>query len=203
MLNINESSLGRLYDYMQSSDVGFVTAFKSPSWIKSHYKVESGASVPREVHKINRERNNDLLKNIRAKGYSCFKVDGSYENQERKNAGLPNYTDKEESFAVVNTHHNKNFVNDIVELGKKYNQESVLIVKAGGKEASFHYADGTVEDAGKPTLGKDSPFKSLINGRPFVVGEKIESNIKSKKQLNEYTNCGFYFDDDDITESEI
>lgn len=200
--NVNESSLSRLNDYHQSASIGFVTAFKSPRWIKDNYKelladVDS-KHLPRAIEWINRERNKSLLKNIKSLGYSSFKVDGSYENQERKDSdvtGNPkNYTDKEESFAVIdkNNANFDDFVNNLTTLGKKYNQESVLIMSAGKNEPKFYYMDGHVEDAGKMSYGNDNAYKSLVNGRPFVVesvSELIEPHIRTQHQLNTYKHA--------------
>ena len=196
-MTLVESSLSKLYDYIQSSDVAFVTAFKRPEWHKAEAKkqnleLDRGANFSRSVLKLNRERNKRLLANLKAHGFIIFKVDGSYENQARKEAGLSNYTDKEESFAVVNTHHNKDFVKIITDLGRDYDQESVLIVYAGGNKAEFIYMeDGHTEDAGKPTFGKDAAFKSLINGRPFVMEavEKLDYQLKTQKQYEDCKNA--------------
>lgn len=162
--SLKESSLTRLNRYLESSNVAFITAFKSNSWIKDHYDVENF----RDIKKINRERNNELLNILKANGYNTFKVDGSYYNQER------DAEDKEESFAVIDTNHEDDFIDTIVELGKLYDQESILIVFAGNNKYAFYYMDGHVEEFnGKGTFGKDSDYKSLVNGRPFVL-ENVE-----------------------------
>lgn len=187
--NLTESSLSRLHDINQSCAVGFITAFKSPRWIKDHYGVEDGASTPRDVLKVNQERNDSLEKNLKAIGYNYFKAVGSYENQERKSGGKKNFTDKEQSFGVVDRYHDEEFINNMLKLARDYDQESVLIIPAGGKGAKLYYADGKVEELGDMKLGSDAPFKSLINGRPMVIEdlEFIEGiKVKTMSQYNEY-----------------
>ena len=137
---LKESSLSRLYDYLQSSSVAFITAFKSTPWIKQHYAEQledvDSKAIPRAVGKINRARNDKLLQNIKALGYSCFKVDGSYENQERKDlyggdeSKRKFFTDKEESFAVIckNNVNIDEFINRMLKLCNDYNQESFLYI---------------------------------------------------------------------------
>ena len=201
--NLEESSLSRLNDYLESSSVAFLTAYKSPSWIKHNYKSElseiDSKKIPRAVDKINRERNKSLLNKIRAYGYTSFKVDGRYENQERKEVSPDNpkaYTDKEESFAVVckNNNNLETFIKRMVDLGSQYNQESILIVNAKTKDGTFYYMDGHKEEAGKSVFGVDSPFKSLVGGRPFVMESiegPVEPNIRSRRQLENLMNGEF------------
>ena len=197
-----ESSLSRLIQRNKSCDIIFITAYKSPRWIKDNYQIENGNGVDRIIKNINRERNNALLMNIRAMGFNSFKVDGSYENQERKDKGLPNYTDKEESFAVINTYHNDDFIDKLLKLAIKYDQKSILYVPIGGNNCKFYYANGKVVDAGNSVYGKDSAFKSLINGRPFVVesiSDLITPNIKTQSQYNQFMNAnGKDLNDEDI-----
>lgn len=187
--NLTESSLSRLHNINQSCAIGFITAFKSPRWIKDHYGVEDGANTPRDVLKVNQERNDNLEKNLKALGYNYFKAVGSYENQERKKAGKKNYTDKEQSFGVVDTYHDEEFISNMLKLAKDYDQESVLIVPAGGSGAKLYYTNGKVEELGSMKLGVDAPFKSLISGRPMVI-EDLEFidwiKVKTMGQYNRY-----------------
>lgn len=187
-----ESSLSRLYKHNQSSDIGFITAYKSPRWVKDSYQIEDGVNASRDIRSINQDRNDSLEKNLKALGYNYFKVVGSYENQERKKAGEKNYTDKEQSFAVINTYHNADFVDNLLELAKKYNQESILIVPVGGKNSKFYYTNGSIEDGGDMTFGKDAPFKSLVSGRPMVLESATPVDgikIRTAYQYNKYKNA--------------
>lgn len=179
---LNETSLSRLNSFTDKYQVAFVTAFKSPAWIRDEYETDK-RSTPREVLAINRDRNSELLRDIKGLGYNSFKVDGRYENKERKarTADLDDkssYTDKEESFGIINPDSSEKgkgvFLQNVKDLGNKYNQESILVVDAQTKQGTFYYLDssgtpGTEEDAGKVHFGKDSPFKSLVNGRPMYV----------------------------------
>lgn len=213
-----ESSLSRLKNKNSSFELGFITAFKSDDWIKDEYNLTHGKNPKRKILDINNERNDSLEKNLKALGYDYFMVYGRYENQERKKRYLDElerlkkngkdtyyvfgvhkdnerdyYTDKETSFAVINRYNNNDFVDNLLNLAKRYNQESILVVPKGGKDAKFYYANGKVENAGDMTLGNDASFKSLVNGRPMVI-ESIEliSGIKVRTmgQYNDYSKAG-------------
>ena len=182
IIKLNETSLSRLNSFLDKYTICFITAFKSPAWIRDNYESNTRLN-PRDVAKINRDRNKNLLRDIKLLGYNSFKVDGRYENQERKERtdDLDNkslYTDKEESFGVINTDGSErgmsNFIKNMKELGNEYNQESILIVHEQDKSGKFYYLNasdmpGTVEDAGKIHYGLDAPFKSLIDGRPMYM----------------------------------
>ncbi len=192
---LNETSLSRLIQFTDKYSICFITAFKGPIWIRDNYESDKRLS-PREVAKINRDRNNNLLRDIKGYGYNSFKVDGRYENQERKEkvSDLDNtslYTDKEESFGVINTDSSESgmemFINNMKELGNKYDQESILIIHEQSREGTFYYLDasntpGKVESAGKMHFGNDYPFKSLIDGRPMYL-ESISGVFESHNNM--------------------
>lgn len=191
---IKESSLTRMWQHLGETSICFLTAYKDPDWIADNYELSySDEDIPTkytkradEIKYINRQRNKALRQNIEALGFSFFMVDGSYENQQRKASYLKNnkgkndaskYTDKEESFAVLKPKGMSDdaFIDDMFDLMVKYDQESMLFVPKGGRDGEFYYANGDVENAGNASFGADSPFKSLVNGRPFVMKEFIES----------------------------
>ena len=187
-ITLNETFLSRLNHFTDKYSICFITAFKGPAWIRDNYESNDRLS-PREVVKINRERNNNLLRDIKSHGYNSFKVDGRYENQERKEKATDSldtssYTNKEESFGVINNDSSEygmsKFIDAMISLGNKYDQESILIIHEQNKEGTFYYLNasntpGKTESAGKMHFGNDYPFKSLIDGRPMYL-ESI-SNI--------------------------
>ena len=216
MIFLYQSSLSRLHDYIESCDVAFVSANKNKDWIYNWVKelkektfdelkqmeltdqlidiiqninmeqLKSGPFVQRWLGKINRQRTNMLLKDIKSLGYSCFKADGSYQNMKRKEIypqDRKKYTDKEESFAIINTYHIPEFFEEMHLLGNQYSQQSILVIEAGGKNIELIYDDGTIEQKTQMKWGKDAPFKSLINGRPFVV-EHLSQLIVPKIKCN-------------------
>jgi hypothetical protein len=193
--SLRESSLSRLHKYLTNYDVCFISGFKSPVWVKDHYE---GVKSPRDVAKVNRDRNNNLLRNIKSCGYDSVKVDGHYENQERKQS-LPDdadskfYTDKEESFAVISKNTSDKgfevFITNMLNLCRKYDQESILVFKSGTLEGQFYYADGSVEPGGSAHFGKDNSFKSMVKGRPFVVesvSDIQDHTIRTRSMYDRY-----------------
>jgi len=168
--DLNESSLSRLNYYIDNFDVAFITAQKQ------------GVEY---TYKVNKSRNLDLRLALEAKGYRCFVVQGSYDNQESGE------TDKETSFAVVNTKKPADkFIEEMCHLGKYFDQESVLIFIDG--KGKFYTTsgkfEGEIRDAGIGHYGKDAPYKSLVNGRPFVVEEitLCDKAIKTQGMYDKY-----------------
>lgn len=151
----------------------------------------------RIIKQINRFRMWMLEKDIKSSGCPYFKADGHYENQFRKSVLMKSkqengqvlsiqdkskYTDKQESFVLVNTAHFGGFSQFVHKLGNLYNQQSVMIVYAGGNKIQFIYDTGKIEKHSKMKFGKDSSFKTLVNGRPFVaqgLSQLINPIIKS------------------------
>jgi hypothetical protein len=160
--NLEESSLSRIWKKTQNHSCGTITSFRG-----SKTKTE------------NKKTNSEMLTYLMGKGYSVTKIKGSYiENfgskETQKEVG-------EESFFVCNQdvdgHDDGMLEKDLVALGRKYDQDSVLIIPYGGKGA---YLRGTSkrEDAypsynkkevvGGGKFGKASgAFLSRIRGREF------------------------------------
>ena len=69
-----------------------------------------------------KDHDNPLLLNIKAMGYSCFKVCGTYENE------------KQERIAVINTYHSPKFKEETTALAEKYNKD-IFFTKAGESKA--------------------------------------------------------------------
>lgn len=112
----------------------------------------------------------------------------------------------EHSFLIVNLNGDPEFKNFIIELGKKYDQDSVLIIPRGGKGA---YLYGTNE-TGYPGLNQIEDvgdFKSKDSGEfysrkprgirfAFKKQEPVSSAspewivVKETEMLNDYSNFG-------------
>ena len=108
-------------------------------------------------------------------GYGVTRVDGSY---------IENFDDmdnrkevSEESFFVVNLKDDSNFNNNIVKLGQKFCQDSVLLIPQGGDGAFLLGTNeswpglGEKEPVGAFEGGKEAEFMSRVKGRPFVFKE--------------------------------
>lgn len=208
--SLQESSLSNLHRYLEKGDVIFITAQKDADWIADHYdgvRDTNGNISTKKVAEINRERNIMLQHNLHGHWYSFFMVDGSYENSERKDAYINQggninnkkaYTDTDRSFAVIsNGEESAEFIEKLLKLAKRYNQESILFVEKGTMDGIFYYTDGRQpEAAGSSHFGTDNPFKSLVGGtRPFVVEDMLKNSrisgkcnphFKAKSQIRHY-----------------
>lgn len=166
ILNINESSLSRLWRKHQESDSGTITAFRG-EYSKSE----------------NMARNAKLKAALLGAGYSVTAVDGVYiEQYGTSNAKRV----KESSFIVFDQNKTGNLERDLKKLGEKYDQDSITF---NSVEKNCYYLIGTSkrEDSypgygkkiklGKPMFGKDGEFYSSVNGRPFVFQESVSETF--------------------------
>lgn len=162
---LDESSLSRLWSKTQKHSCGTITSFRG-----SKTKAQ------------NRATNKEMLTYLMGKGYSVTKIKGSY----IENFGSENEKEVgEESFFVCNQKIDGDdggqLGKDLVALGRKYDQDSVLIIPFGGKGA-YLYGTSKRDDAypsynkketvGKGKFGKASgQFLSRIRGREFAFEE--------------------------------
>ena len=164
-----ESSLSRIWRWIDKYSTGFITAFR-----KKEYTV-----------KQNKERNKELYAALRAKGYLVTKVDGSYIENFKSDHEVEV---DENTFFVVNPHVEGDdggaLERDLRKLGEHYDQDSILIVrdhKVGMLIGTSHREDSypgfNVEKrAGEGKWGHASgQFYSKINGRKFAFEEGVAS----------------------------
>ena len=154
---VNESSLSRIYQHYMEHDSGTISAFRGNLELKE-----------------NKARNKELKGYLLSKGYGVTSIKGTYiENYGKEDA----IEVDEESFFVVDLEDSGNLKQDLIKMGKKYDQDSITFSKSGS-EGGAYYLIGTNEDGypglgkevklGKPLMSKDGEFFSKINGRPFV-----------------------------------
>jgi hypothetical protein len=161
-----ESSLSRLYSKYNNHAVGAITGFR-------------GTRTRAE----NKSINSKLLAYLLSKGYSVTKVKGAYvENfgsDDAKEVG-------EESFFVANAKVNGDdkgqLEADLVNLGKMFDQDSILIVPYGGKgtlvgtsnrDNAFPSLGDRVEVGSAKFGGPVGQFYSRVNGRKFAFEEMV------------------------------
>lgn len=131
--NIQESSLSRVFQHTQDNAFGIITAFRA-DFSKNE----------------NLKRNKSLESDLRALGFGFTKVKGSYPEVDEITGEAKRV--EEQSLIVFNTSEqsSKDLKDALVRLGKKYNQDSVLIKE---RETEIAYLAGT-NDTGFPGLGK-------------------------------------------------
>ena len=124
---LSESSLSRIYRHIQKTDVAIITAYRDDPFdlskcLSDAEVVEADTKNPRASNLL---RNRNLKAVLLSKKYGVTKVKGSY----IEDFDTPQAIEvKENSLFVVNLEQDPNFVNDIVMLGKKFCQDSVLII---------------------------------------------------------------------------
>ena len=115
---INESSISRIVRQRAAHDSGFITAYRSEHGIIKNDGTKNNIS-PR-----NRARNAKLKRMLQDLGYSVTNVNGFY-------AEVGKNPDIEESFFVVDLSDSGKLKDDLMKLGKKFNQDTILYADAG------------------------------------------------------------------------
>ena len=163
-----EQSLSRVYDHTKNRSIGIITASRG----------NYDGKTAEEHDAWNKARNKRLEKDLRDAGHSYIKVTGRY----TENKGTPEEKKvTEHSYLVIGKKseddkkgkHYEKMKSDIIHLGKKYNQDSVLIKHHSDENAHLH---GTAE-GGFPGLGV---VHSVGKWHPNRTGE-FYSQMKGNK----------------------
>ena len=194
---INEAGLAKIRQDMLDFDTAFITAFRGDINDTSmcaytpppeeELQEKGGKKRSRAVQgkraKTNRRNNKDLSAYILSRGYGLKNVQGSYiENFGSLDPEKIPREVKENSFFVVNLNNDPQFFDEIIDLGKRYCQDSVILVPKGG-EAFLYGTNNTYpgldqkETVGKFMGGETGEFMSRIGGRPFVMKEDEETKV--------------------------
>lgn len=157
---LNEASLSRIWQKTKDYDTGAITAFRDE-----------------KTRKENLADNKKVLAYLLDKGYSVIKVKGSY----IENFGSKDAKEKgEESFFVADTEKSGKLKDDLIKLGRKYDQDSILWVekdKPGvligtSKRSNSYPGYDKVVVVGKPKFGEaKGQFFSRVRGRQFAFEE--------------------------------
>ena len=186
---INEAGLAKIRQDMLDFDTAFITAFRGDINDKSMCAYTPPPQDVSERSKMgrkgatNRRNNKDLSAYILSRGYGLKNVQGSYiENFGSLDPEKIPREVKENSFFVVNLNNDPQFFDEIIDLGKRYCQDSVILVPKGG-EAFLYGTNNTYpgldqkETVGKFMGGETGEFMSRIGGRPFIMKEDEETKI--------------------------
>jgi hypothetical protein len=158
---LDEASLGRVYQHVSADknvkSWGMITAFRS-------------ANTPKE----NRTLNKELADTIRGKGLGFFKVEGRWRECQDVNVKYADCPTDKLVDSIEITYFVPNISMDLVhELGKKYDQDSVLY---GGSEtkgnAHLIFRDGSHDDVGKfhPNTIQQA-YSKMKGGRTFAFND--------------------------------
>lgn len=191
---LNESSLSRVLNKIKNHSGGIITAFRG--------------DIPYKQNLLN---NKKILAYLQSKGYSITSVLGTFienfEDDDKKEEILArraggeyyNKTPKdvnERSFFVVNDKvvgdDGGELAKDLYKLGKAFNQDSVLIIPAGGEGAYLWGTSGSEgaypglgvkQVVGKGIFGQHSgPFLTKVKGREFAFEEVEEPKTINGKR---------------------
>tara|TARA_Y100000034_G_C6839423_1_gene379614 strand:+ start:638 stop:1276 length:639 start_codon:yes stop_codon:yes gene_type:complete len=176
---LTESSLSRIYQHIVENECAIITAFRNDL---DHISVCDESAVTGQQN--NQERNRDLKAALLSSGYGVTFVDGAF---------IENYGDKdlskrvevkEDSFFVANLKNDPDFFKAIIFLGKRFCQDSVLIIPQGGQKALLYGTNHSEFPGYNNEIvvgdfhgGKEDEFMSKIRGRPFTFSEDREEHV--------------------------
>jgi len=185
---INEAGLSKIRQDMLDHDTAFITAFRGDINDKSMcvYSPPSEEELSERSKQgkrgeSNKRNNKELSAFLLSQGYGVKNVQGSYiENFGSVDPDKVPREVKENSFFVVNLKDDPHFLEEIINLGKRFCQDSVILVPKGG-EGYLYGTNKTYpgldqkETVGKFMGGETGEFMSRIGGRPFVMKEDEET----------------------------
>lgn len=170
---IEESGLSRVWEHNNKHDCGSLTAFRD---------ARNCGKGKRYTRKENKKRNKVLLAKLLSQGYGVTKLKGKYPEGGREG--------KEESFFVVDLNDTGKLKSNLIKLGEKFEQDSILFIPKGAinNEAQSYligtnHCDNNFLGYGKKEkfdaakLGKKGKiYTSYVNGRPFYF-EGLDKSI--------------------------
>jgi hypothetical protein len=174
---------------MSDYDTAFITAFRGDINDKSMcvYTPPSEEELS-ERDKMgkrgesNKRNNKELSAFLLSQGYGVKNVQGSYiENFGSIDPEKVPREVKEASFFVTNLKDDPHFFEELINLGKRYCQDSVILVPKGEEGYIYGTNKGKYpgldqkETVGKFMGGETGEFMSRVGGRPFVMKEDEET----------------------------
>lgn len=176
MQNTNSSSLSRIWRHNQAHDCGAITAFRQYKGCDTE-EVYSSSD--------NQKRNKSLVAHLISRGYGVTKLEGRYPEGGKET--------KEISFFVVDLKDHGNLENDLLELGHKFEQDSILFVPKGAIDnkaeavliGTNSYPNNMLAGHARmpfnlAKLGDQSPiYTSFVNGRPFYFTSASNGDLQS------------------------
>lgn len=188
---LNEAGLAKVRQDMLDHDTAFITAYRGDiddtSMCVYVPKSEEELSERDRRDKLgkkgktNKKNNKELSAYMLAQGYGVKSVQGSYiENFGSLDPEKVPREVKEASYFVTNLNDDPNFFEEIINLGKRYCQDSVILVPKG--EEGYLYGTNKTypgldekETVGKFMGGETGEFMTRIKSRPFVMKEDEET----------------------------
>ena len=153
---LTESSLSRLMRHRDSHDTGCITAFR--------YNIPKKKAL---------ELNAQLEKELQSMGYGTTHVTGFYQEQEMETAS------KEDSLFVTDLEDKGTLKQDLMKLGREFNQETILFKPKGQGARLIRTTEAAFGRESEQSTGTEwgkhsSAAWTQINGRDF--GDKIHTD---------------------------
>lgn len=190
---LKESSLSRVHKHIMENDCAIISAQRKDPTDTSRC-ADSGEQTTQEEPgqkptpgPLNRKNTRDLKATLLSLGYGVTAVDGSY----IENFKTPQAVEvQEDSFFVANLKKDSSFYENIKTLGRKFCQDSVLIIPQGGKGAylygtnksDFPGLDDTVS-VGDLKMGEEAEFMTKVRKRPFTFNETLLEEYGSLSRM--------------------
>lgn len=176
---LNESSLSRVQQHTQEHDTAILTGFRGDPEDTSKCAEDMEEVKKGKAKQTNIQRNRDLKASLLASGYGVTKVDGSY----IEDFDTPQAMEvSEDSLFVVNLKDEPGFKEKMEALGRKFCQDSVLMIPKGGKGAFLLGTNnsefpglGNEISVGDLKYGEEAEFMTRVKGRPFTTAEGLET----------------------------
>ena len=203
---LNEAGLARVRQDMLDHDTAFITAYRgdyddtsmcvytppsqeelSENNKRTKKRKERDLSWRyKKAGQKNRKNNRELSAYLLSQGYGVKSVQGSYiENFGSIDPEKIPREVKEASYFVTNLNDDPEFFEQIINLGKRYCQDSVVLVPKG-EEGYLYGTNNTYpgldekETLGKFMGGETGEFMTRIKSRPFVMKEDEETKTYEK-----------------------
>tara|TARA_R100000030_G_C3240328_1_gene120470 strand:+ start:121 stop:828 length:708 start_codon:yes stop_codon:yes gene_type:complete len=188
---LNEAGLAKVRQDMLDYDTAFITAYRgdindtsmcvySPSSDQELSERDRRDKLGKKG-KTNKRNNRELSAYMLSQGYGVKSVQGSYiENFGSVDPEKIPREVKEASYFVTNLNNDPEFFEQIINLGKRYCQDSVILVPKG-EEGYLYGTNNTYpgldekETLGKFMGGETGEFMTRIKSRPFVMKEDEET----------------------------
>lgn len=189
---LSETSLSRVHQHIMNNDCAIMSAERNDPSDKSKCVDSAGQPASTEnvsPGQINKKNTRDLKATLLSLGYGVTAVDGSY----IEDFNTPEAVEvQENSFFVVNLKGDEAFQGNIIKLGRKYCQDSVLFIPQGGQGAYLYGTNNSdfpgLDDkisVGDLKMGKEAEFMTRASKRPFSFAENLEeySNLSRMEKM--------------------
>lgn len=201
---IKESNISRLLRHGKAHDCGSISAYTSHG--KERKDFATGARGDNEFNAFKKQKNRENINNsrqlaqdLRDLGYSVTKIKGHY-------GYMDDVAQDEMSWFVSDTADTGNLEKDLIKLGTKYDQESILFQSAGEKPYLVYTRnDGKVQIGARTPAAVSTEYGATFDKNDSwteIKGRPIKHNFTSfDYKMNEQTSKKYKHDFKTVYES--